>query len=61
MDGKFAYYLLREKMDGCGYTSAPCTPYPVKNDTVEPLFHGGVGGGAVLPPGQNGYDLGRLP
>jgi len=32
IDGKFAYYRLREKRDGCGYTSAPCTPYPVKNN-----------------------------
>ena len=30
---KFAYYQLREGMDGCGYTSSPCTPYPVKNNT----------------------------
>ena len=32
IDGKFAYYRLREKRDGCGYTLAPCTPYPVKNN-----------------------------
>jgi len=29
--GDFNYYLLKPNVDGCGYTSAPCTPYPVKN------------------------------
>ena len=40
MNGKFAYYLLRENIDGCGYTSAPCTPYPVKNNIYQKKING---------------------
>lgn len=28
---KFVYYLLKDK-DGCGYTSSPCTPYPIEDN-----------------------------
>ena len=39
IDGKFAYYLLKDK-DGCGYTSSPCTPYPVKNNIYQKKKNG---------------------
>ena len=28
---EFNFYQLKKNMDGCGYVSSPCTPYPVKN------------------------------
>lgn len=31
LSGKFTYYLLKNNKDGCGYTSSPCTPFPMKN------------------------------
>ena len=31
LSGKFTYYLLKNNRDGCGYTSSPCTPIPMKN------------------------------
>ncbi len=40
IDGKFAYYMLRQKRDGCGYTLAPCTPYPVKNNIYLKTING---------------------
>ncbi len=39
INGKFAYYLLKDK-DGCGYTSSPCTPYPVKNNIYQKKING---------------------
>ena len=39
IDGKFAYYLLKDK-DGCGYTSSPCTPYSVKNKIYQKKKNG---------------------
>ena len=31
LNDEFAYYLLKNNIDGCSHTSSPCTPYPVKN------------------------------
>ena len=31
---------LRENMDGCGYTSSPCTPYPVKDNIYQKKING---------------------
>ena len=39
IDGKFAYYLLKDK-DGCGYTSSPCTPYLVKKNIYQKKING---------------------
>lgn len=39
IDGKFVYYLLKDK-DGCGYTSSPCSPYPIKNNIYQEELNG---------------------
>ena len=39
LNGKFAYYLLKDK-DGCGYTSSPCTPFLLKKNIYQKKING---------------------
>lgn len=40
LNGKFAYYILRNNQDGCGYTSSPCTPFLVEKNIYQKKING---------------------